>query len=55
MYSGGHIVVVANGTVHEFSSSKSGYVTTAVQTWLEPYQEKRLTVRKLPSKPALAM
>lgn len=54
MYSGGHIVIVADGTVHEFSSSKGGYVTTAVQTWLEPYQEKRLTVRKLPGKPALA-
>lgn len=54
LYSGGHIVVVSDGTVHEFSSSKGGYVTTAVDTWLEPYQSKRLTVRQLSGKPALA-
>jgi hypothetical protein len=54
IYSGGHIVLVVDGTVHEFSSSKGGYVSTAVDTWLEPYKEKRLTVRKLPNRPALA-
>jgi len=53
MYSGGHIVVVVDGVVHEFSSSKQGYAATAVATWLEP-QVDRLTVRKLANKPALA-
>lgn len=54
MFSGGHIVIVANGTVHEFSYGKQGYATTDVQAWLEPYKTKKLTVRKLASKPALA-
>lgn len=54
MYSGGHIVLVVKGVVHEFSSSHQGYVSTAVATWLEPYTSKKLTVRKLANKPALA-
>jgi hypothetical protein len=56
MWSGGHIVIVADGEVHEFkASAPSGYATTAVTKWLEPYKTKKLTVRKLPSKPARAV
>ena len=47
MWSGGHVVLVDNKTVHEFSSSKGGYATTDVLTWLEPYKTARLTVRSL--------
>lgn len=55
MWSGGHIVLVANGTVHEFkASAPSGYTQTPVATWLEPYKSKKLTVRQLPAKPARA-
>jgi hypothetical protein len=56
LWSGGHIVIVANGTVHEFkASTPSGYATTPVDKWLEPYKTKKLTVRKLAGKPALAV
>ena len=54
MWSGGHIVIVADGSVYEFAASRKGYVATPVSSWLEPYRTKRLTVRELPSKPALA-
>jgi hypothetical protein len=55
MWSSGHIVIVADGEVHEFkASAPSGYARTAVAQWLEPYKTKKLTVRKLPNKPARA-
>lgn len=55
MWSGGHIVLVADGTVHEFkASAPAGYTCTPVSKWLEPYKTKKLTVRRLPSKPARA-
>lgn len=53
MYSGGHIVIVGNGNVYEFkASAPSGYSCTPVATWLAPYKTKKLTVRKLPGRPA---
>jgi hypothetical protein len=60
MWSGGHIVIVANGQVHEFHAGSSpgkpaGYACTEVATWLAPYKTKRLTVRRLPGKPARAV
>jgi hypothetical protein len=56
MWSGGHIVLVADGQVNEFkASTPSGYTCTAVAQWLEPYKTKKLTVRKLPGKPARAV
>ena len=56
LWSGGHIVIVANGEVHEFkASAPSGYRCTAVAEWLEPYKSKKLTVRRLPKKPARAV
>lgn len=56
LFSSGHIVIVANGEVHEFKASKpSGYCRTAVATWLEPYKTMKLTVRLLPTKPARAV
>ncbi len=55
MWSSGHVVLVANGEVHEFkASAPSGYARTPVATWLQPYKTKKLTVRKLPDKPARA-
>lgn len=56
MWSTGHIVLVGNGVVHEFTPKAgiSGYAATPVQTWLETTKAKKLTVRKLPKKPALA-
>jgi hypothetical protein len=51
---GHHVVLVANGTVHEFAFSKEGYKATPVQEWLGPYQAEKLTVCELPSRPALA-
>jgi hypothetical protein len=47
MWSGGHVVLVQNNTVHEFALSKKGYSATDVKTWLQPYHETHLTVRKL--------
>ncbi len=55
LWSGGHVVVVANGTVHEFALSKKGYFTSSVETWLAPYKNMKLTLRKLSGKPALAV
>ena len=55
LWSGGHVVIVANGTVHEFGFSKKGYATSAAETWLEPYKNMKLTLRKLPGKPTLAV
>lgn len=57
MWSGGHIVVVADGSVHEFkASSPSGYCCTPqVATWLQPYKSAKLTVRRLPNRPARAV
>ena len=56
LYSTGHIVIVANGVVHEFKGSDpSGYKQTPVNTWLEPYKTLKLTVRRLPNKPARAV
>lgn len=56
MWSGGHIVIVGNGNVHEFkASAPSGYSCTPVASWLEPYKTMKLTVRKLPNKPARAL
>ena len=55
LWSGGHIVLVVDGTVYEFkASAPSGYCSTPVATWLEPYKTKKLTVRKLPARPARA-
>jgi hypothetical protein len=54
LWSGGHVVIVADGSVHEFAYSKKGYATTPVETWLEPYKNTKLTLRKLPGKPPLA-
>jgi len=55
MWSGGHIVLVVDGEVHEFkASAPSGYAHTPVAKWLEPYKTKKLTVRRLPGKPARA-
>ena len=55
MYSGGHVVLVVDGVVHEFAGSKRGYGATDVGKWLEPYKTMKLTVREPPSKPALAV
>lgn len=56
LYSTGHIVIVANGVVHEFKGSDpSGYNQTPVNTWLEPYKTLKLTVRRLANKPARAV
>jgi hypothetical protein len=56
LYSGGHIVIVADGIVHEFkASTPSGYNRTEAAKWLEPYKTMKLTVRKLPGKPARAV
>lgn len=56
MFSTGHIVVVANRDVHEFKASPpSGYRCTKVADWLEPYKTMKLTVRRLPNKPARAV
>ena len=54
MWSGGHIVLVVDGTVHEFHAGGElpGYDATAVADWLAPYKTKRLTVRRLPGPPA---
>lgn len=49
-----HVVIAANGTVHEFSQENKGYLPTPVATWLKPYKTEKLTLRKLPGKPALA-
>jgi hypothetical protein len=55
LWSSGHIVIVANGEVHEFSGSAGGYRSaSSVTAWLEPYDSTLLTVRKLGSKPPLA-
>jgi hypothetical protein len=54
LFSKGHVVVVADGTVHEFALSKNGYDATAVLDWLKPYNKMKLTVRQLSSKPAMA-
>jgi hypothetical protein len=55
LWSGGHIVLVVDGEVHEFKASEpAGYTRTAVSQWLEPYEKSRLTLRKLPGKPARA-
>jgi hypothetical protein len=55
MWSGGHIVIVANGWVHEFKhSAPSGYAQTNVTNWLEPYHTSKLTVRRLQEKPVRA-
>lgn len=56
MFSTGHIVVVANSEVNEFKASPpSGYCCTKVADWLEPYKTMKLTVRRLPNKPARAV
>ncbi len=56
LYSGGHIVIVADGFVYEFkASAPAGYNRTEVAKWLEPYKTKKLTVRRLPGKPARAV
>jgi hypothetical protein len=56
MWSGGHVVIVANGEVHEFKASvPSGYCRTEVAKWLAPYKTKKLTVRQLPSNPVRAI
>lgn len=48
MWSGGHVVVVADGEVHEFKASDpSGYGRTEVGHWLAPYKATKLTVRRL--------
>jgi hypothetical protein len=42
--------------VHEFKASEpSGYNATSVDQWLEPYKKLKLTVRRLPGKPPLAV
>jgi hypothetical protein len=56
MWQSGHIVVVADGNVHEFkASAPSGYRCSAVANWLEPYKTMKLTVRRLPNKPGRAV
>ena len=52
MWSGGHVVLVANGTVHEFSASKQGYAATPVADWLA--SRGRQSVRQLTARPAYA-
>lgn len=52
MWSGGHVVLVADGTVHEFSAGKGGYAATPVLDWLGTHGKQ--SVRKLASKPAFA-
>ena len=55
LYSSGHVVIVANNTVYEFHSSQpSGYNKSPILDWLDPYKHQKLTLRKLPGKPALA-
>ena len=56
IFSGGHIVLVADGKVHEFKASvPSGYSCKPVTDWLSHYKATKLTVRKLPQKPARAI
>jgi hypothetical protein len=57
MFSSGHVVLVANGKVYEFKASEpSGYCCTEkVADWLDPYKTMKLTVRRLPKKPARAV
>jgi hypothetical protein len=56
IFTSGHIVIVVDGEVHEFKHSEpSGYARTAVAKWLEPYTTMKLTVRRLPHKPARAV
>ncbi|MCK6433533.1 MAG: peptidoglycan-binding protein [Burkholderiaceae bacterium] len=51
MWSGGHVVVVSDGEVHEFKASDpSGYARNEVGHWLAPYKSTKLTVRRLPGK-----
>lgn len=54
LYSAGHVVIVADGTVHEFSEGKGGYDSTPVSDWLKPYKSTRLTVRRITRNPPLA-
>jgi hypothetical protein len=53
MWSGGHVVLVADGVVHEFTPP-GGYKVTDVQEWLKKDKD-RLSVRKLTAKPTLAV
>lgn len=53
MWSGGHVVLVVNGAVHEFRASGSaGYRALDVQEWLKVHGKQ--SVRKLMGKPARA-
>jgi hypothetical protein len=54
IFSNSHIVLVAEGVVHEFAESKSGYDATEVTRWLKPYTNMKLTVRQLATRPARA-
>jgi hypothetical protein len=54
IYSSKHIVLVAEGVVHEFAESKGGYDATEVMRWLKPYTGAKLTVRQLATRPARA-
>lgn len=56
MWSGGHIVIVADGEVHEFkASAPAGYNCKPVAQRLEPFETQKLTVRKLPGRPPRAV
>jgi hypothetical protein len=52
MWSSGHVVIVANGIVHEFTNLGGGYRETAVQDWLKASHNEhpKLSVRQFPSK-----
>ncbi len=54
MFTSSHIVLVAEGVVHEFAHSKGGYDATPVTVWLKPYNSMKLTVRQLATRPARA-
>ncbi len=56
LFSSGHIVIVANGEVHEFTPP-SYRCTKKVTEWLELsiHKAQKFTVRRLPQKPARAV
>ncbi len=53
MWSSEHVVLVADGFVHEFSASKKGYRWASTDDWLD--KRGKLSVRKLTTKPARAV
>jgi hypothetical protein len=54
---GTHVVLVVDGTVHEFNRKGAidGYGKTEVLDWIDRNKEKKLTVRRLPTRPARSL